>query len=305
MAAPFFSTIIPVFNRPRLVNSAIDSALAQRLTDQEIIVVDDGSTDETAQVLRHRYGDRIRLLQQPNQGPGPARNTGLQAARGMYVAFLDSDDCWFPWTLQTYRQVAEQYRYPAFITGQPRIFREERELGNIVETPLRVEPFPDYLASSDRWRWMGASSFVVRLDALIATGGFANSPLNAEDADLAMRLGVAPGFVHVVAPITFGYREHDQNVHDDLSRTLGGLQSQLDAEENGRYPGGKQRRLERLRILGGFVRPVVFSLLRNGDRSAAWALYRRTLAWHVRLGRLRYVLGFPVAGMFSRQGQPK
>jgi glycosyltransferase involved in cell wall biosynthesis len=299
MLDPLFSTIIPVHNRAKLVTSAIDSALSQSLTGQEVIVVDDGSTDDTAHVLRDRYGDRIRLLQQPNAGPGPARNTGIAAASGLYAAFLDSDDRWFPWTLATYRRVAEQHGQPAFITGRQHVFHDELELEDTVETPLEAEAFPDYFASSDRWRWWGASSFVVRRDALLAAGGFANSRMNAEDADLAMRLGVAPGFVHIVEPVTFGYREHDANVRRDLSRTLGGLQYQLEAEANGRYPGGTARSAERIRILGGFVRPVVFALLRAGDRRAAWALYRRTLGWHLRLGRLRFVIGFPAVALVT------
>ena len=299
MATPFFSTIIPVHNRPELVTSAIDSALAQRQADQEIIVVDDGSSDDTADIVSRRFNGKVRLLRQPNAGPGPARNTGIKAAIGTYVAFLDSDDCWFPWTLQTYRHVAEQYRNPAFITGKHLLFRDERELSDVAETSPRVEAFDDYLASSDRWRWFGVSSFVVRRDVLLAAGGFANSRMNAEDADLAMRLGVSAGFVHVAEPPTFGYREHDGNVRRDLSRTLAGLQYQIDAEKSGKYPGGPARRLERLRILGGHVRPVVFELLRSGDRRAAWALYRRTLAWHVRLGRVRYLLGFPATATFT------
>jgi glycosyltransferase involved in cell wall biosynthesis len=294
MANPFFSTIIPVYNRASLVMSAIDSALSQSMPEQEVIIVDDGSTDDTVSVLQKRYGDCVRLLQQPNSGPGPARNKGIEVARGRYVACLDSDDCWFPWTLATYRRGIEQYAEPAFITGQHRVFRDAQELANLTETALDVEVFADYFASNDRWRWWGASSFVVRRDVLVAAGGFANSQMNAEDADLAMRLGVSPGFVHVQRPKTFGYREHDANVRRDLSRTLSGLQYQVEAEENGRYPGGAARRAERIRILGGFVRPVVFALLQSGDHRAAWNLYRRTFRWHLRLRRLRFLLGFPI-----------
>ena len=116
-------------------------------------------------------------------------------------------------------------------------------------------------------------------------------------------LGIAPGFVHVVEPITFGYREHDTNVRRDLSRTLSGLEYQLDAEETGQYPGGPARRGARLQILGRQVRPLVFSLLRSGDRRAAWALYRRTFRWQLQLGRLHYLLGYPIVAMFtSRSG---
>lgn len=93
------SVIIPVWNRAREVSSAIDSALAQTLPPLEVIVVDDGSTDETPEVLA-RYGDRIRVVRQSNQGVAAARNAGIAVARGDLVAFLDSDDVWQPRKLE-------------------------------------------------------------------------------------------------------------------------------------------------------------------------------------------------------------
>jgi glycosyltransferase involved in cell wall biosynthesis len=93
------SVIIPAWNRAREVCHAIDSALAQTLTPLEVIVVDDGSTDETPEVLAG-YGDRIRVVRQSNQGVAAARNAGIAAARGDLLAFLDSDDVWLPRKLE-------------------------------------------------------------------------------------------------------------------------------------------------------------------------------------------------------------
>jgi glycosyltransferase involved in cell wall biosynthesis len=93
------SVIIPAWNRAREVCRAIDSALAQTLPPLEVIVVDDGSTDETPEVLA-RYGDRIRVVRQDNQGVAAARNAGIAAARGDLLAFLDSDDAWLPRKLE-------------------------------------------------------------------------------------------------------------------------------------------------------------------------------------------------------------
>jgi glycosyltransferase involved in cell wall biosynthesis len=93
MERPLVSCIVPVFNGERYLAEALDSILAQEYTPLDIIVADDGSTDGTAAVARG-YGDRVRVLRQPNAGAPAARNLGLQAARGELIAFLDSDDLW-------------------------------------------------------------------------------------------------------------------------------------------------------------------------------------------------------------------
>lgn len=89
------SAIIPAYNRESTIKRSVDSALAQTYANMEVIVVDDGSTDRTVEVLRS-YGDRIRVIVQKNAGPSAARNTGIRAARGEVIAFLDSDDEWLP-----------------------------------------------------------------------------------------------------------------------------------------------------------------------------------------------------------------
>jgi glycosyltransferase involved in cell wall biosynthesis len=89
------SAIIPVYNGAATIAEAIDSALAQSYPSLEVIVVNDGSTDATAEVLR-RYGERIKVIERPNSGIAVSRNIGVAAAKGEYLAFLDSDDAWVP-----------------------------------------------------------------------------------------------------------------------------------------------------------------------------------------------------------------
>ena len=204
---PFFSTVIPVFNRAQLIRATLDSVLDQDFTDQEIIVVDDGSTDDTLKTLA-TYGERIRVLRQKNSGPAVARNLGIAEAAGKYITILDSDDLWFPWTLATYAEAIRQFDSPAFLAGAPFVFEKETLVRAIAQTPLRAERFADYLASGNAWRWFGASSFVLRADAVRAVGGFSTEWINSDDADLALRLGQAAGFVDIQAPVTFAYRDH-------------------------------------------------------------------------------------------------
>lgn len=96
------SVIIPTYNYGRFIAQTIDSALGQTLPPREVIVVDDGSTDSTPEILA-RYGERIRVIRKQNGGVAAARNTGAEAAAGDLLAFLDADDIWLPQKLE--RQV--------------------------------------------------------------------------------------------------------------------------------------------------------------------------------------------------------
>lgn len=106
MSEPVVSVVIPAYNAARFIGGAINTVLAQTFTDYELIVVDDGSTDSTAALVRE-FGDRVRLLSQPNAGAAAARNHGIRVARGTWVAFLDSDDEWQPHHLQGLLRQAE------------------------------------------------------------------------------------------------------------------------------------------------------------------------------------------------------
>jgi glycosyltransferase involved in cell wall biosynthesis len=101
---PFFSVVIPTFNRAHMVTRAVESVLTQKFTDYECIVVDDGSTDDTSQVLSP-YINKIKYIYIPHGGVSTARNRGIQQAQGEWIAFLDSDDMWLP------RKLAAQYEY--------------------------------------------------------------------------------------------------------------------------------------------------------------------------------------------------
>lgn len=96
------SIIIPTYNRTYCIEHAVDSVLAQTYTSLDVIVVDDGSTDGTAELLACRYANepRLRCIRQENRGVSAARNAGLRAARGAYISFLDSDDAWKPWKVE-------------------------------------------------------------------------------------------------------------------------------------------------------------------------------------------------------------
>jgi GT2 family glycosyltransferase len=109
--SPLVSVIVPTYNRAHLIGRTLESALGQTYGNIEIVIVDDGSTDDTEGLIRTRYGSepRVRYFKQANGGPAAARNTGFERAKGEYLAFLDSDDTWSPWKLDLQVRCMEKF----------------------------------------------------------------------------------------------------------------------------------------------------------------------------------------------------
>jgi glycosyltransferase involved in cell wall biosynthesis len=208
------SVIIPTYNYASYVREAIDSALEQSYPALEIIVVDDGSTDATAQVLSV-YGDRIRVLRQKNQGVAAARNAGIAAARGDYLAFLDSDDIWKPRKLEL--QIARfdadpdlgLVRCGAETFGEaghtPEVWRKGKE-GWVAPDILRLDPELTVAAGSG-----------LMLPKRVAeeVGGFDHRLRVSEDWDLCYRIATRYR-VGYVAEVLLRYRLHGTGIHTDI-----------------------------------------------------------------------------------------
>jgi glycosyltransferase involved in cell wall biosynthesis len=294
---PTFSIIIPTYNRADLIRETLDSVFAQDFTDFEVIVVDDGSTDNTAEIIGS-YGARIRTFRQANSGPGAARNLGVSAARGRYVAFLDSDDLWFSWTLQTYWQVTQQFGEPAVVMGAAYYWTSRDELNSIASEALEVEAFKDYLATSSTNFLRTACSIIVKTSDFKSVGGFAANRINSEDHDLLYRLGVSGQFILIKHPAVLAYRQHPGSQSQDLSdenlgQSYDGLLYHLSQDQDGAYPGGAARRLERRRLLAFGTRHVSRLLLHHGQPKLALSLYLRSFWYNIELKRFRYLVGFP------------
>ena len=287
-----FSVAIPTFNRGELLLRTLESVWQQTFRDFEVIVVDDGSTDGTCERLRGQT-DRLRLMEQANSGPGAARNAAMRVARGQYVAFLDSDDIWFPWTLATFHELIERHHQPAVLSAALVEFESESELREVRQTEITEAAFEDYFSSSAEGHYVGAGMSVLRRDVLLETGGFPEDRANAEDHDLIFRLGTAAGFIQVKSPITLGWRRHAVSETRDVASTAAGVLRMVRNERGGRYPGAAARRHQRRAILTSHARPASLGCLRQGVWAAAWRVYLATLGWHIVERRWRFVLGFP------------
>jgi glycosyltransferase involved in cell wall biosynthesis len=294
-----FSVIIPTHNRAALVAGALESVRAQRFTDFEVIVVDNGSTDGTAEFIA-RLGTLVHVISQTNLGPGGGRNAGALQARGDYIAFLDDDDQWFPWTLACFAELIGRHSRPAMLGAKLKEFSVEAQLKTVTETALRADVFADYFASSRAGCFVGAGMLVVRRDEFIKTGGFTQKWINAEDHDLVLRMGIAQGFVKIIEPTTLGWRKHGCGATDNLAASCAGSCHLIEQERRRAYPGGEGRARERRTIVTRHVRPVSLECLRQGKEREAWKLYRETFAWHLRLGKWKYLGGFPLKFLLTR-----
>lgn len=213
---PVVSVVIPTHDRRALVREAVESALAQASADFEVIVVDDGSADGTAESLEREFGGRIRLLAQPNRGVSAARNRGVAACRGEYVAFLDSDDLWRP------RKLAAQLRW--FGDNPSASICQTEEIwirGNVRVNPCRHHAKPEgdvFVASLERCL-ISPSAAMLRRDVLEQAGGFDENLPACEDYDLWLRLARAHSFGLVREPLVVRRGGHA----DQLSRRHWGM----------------------------------------------------------------------------------
>jgi len=205
MSPPLVSVVIPAFNRAHCVGEAVESALAQTFKDFEIVAVDDGSADGTGEILK-KFGGALRVLRQENRGVAGARNAGIRAARGKWVAFLDSDDRWHPEKLESQMAVLEKYGAKicftrSITTGGERLQDIEFVSANLREPGVYyVEEAADAVCLSPRHPLI--QTMIAEKELLERVGMFDESFHAAEDAEMIFRLSFLSGFAYVDRALT-------------------------------------------------------------------------------------------------------
>lgn len=191
MVNPLISVIIPTYNCAKWICDAIDSVIRQTYKNIEIIVVDDGSTDNTANLLTKKYGTRIVYIYQENSGPSKARNTGLSCANGKYVQFLDADDILLPNKILLHVQCLESELEYSAVYSDFEYITEKDDLTVVVSSPTY---FKQAYATGDIFGRLLNGNFIVchalllKLEDIKSVGMF-NENLNAcEDFDLWLRM---------------------------------------------------------------------------------------------------------------------
>ena len=215
---PSFSVIIPAYNVENFVCEALDSVAGQTISDYEIIVVDDGSTDGTChKVISWAKGHalvKLRLIQQANKGIGGARNTGIRHARGVFVAFLDSDDFW----LETKLEIIVDHIKKA--PGVDVICHDEwLQTGKTDKKHLTHGPYTTYRDLLFNGNCISTSATVVRRQKILEVTGFSEDMQfdGVEDYDLWLRLARISCRIEYIHKVLGVYRVYGQGVTSNVA----------------------------------------------------------------------------------------
>ena len=209
------SVVIPTFNRRQTLSRAIDSVISQTSAVDEIIIVDDGSSDDTAAILAEKY-PQARLLQQSNQGVSAARNLGIKHAKSDWIALLDSDDSWLPGKIAAIREAAQQY-------PDIQLFHSDEIW---IRNGVRVNAMNKHQKSGG-WIFqqclplcaISPSATVIKKSLLLNIGLFDESLPACEDYDLWLRICHRYPVHYIDHPLINKFGGHD----DQLSRQYWGM----------------------------------------------------------------------------------
>lgn len=213
---PLVSVIIPNYNYARYVREAVDSVLAQTYPNIEIIVVDDGSKDESKEILQN-YGDKIKLIFQKNQGVSAARNNGIRQSKGEFIAFLDADDAWLPQKVekQVERFLSDDSCGMVHV-GVQDIDADGKSLQTHLDG-LEGDVSHELLLFMRPVILGGGSGIMIRREILKEIGGF--DPRLSTSADWDVVYQVSNRYkVGFIGEILLKYRMHGSNMHGNIPR---------------------------------------------------------------------------------------
>lgn len=213
------SAVIPTYNYGRYVCDAVDSALAQTYPNMEVIVVDDGSVDDTRQRLEP-YGDRIRYIYQDNRGLSAARNAGIRAARGEWVALLDADDVWHREKTEIQLAAGRAAGVPALIGSPPADELPDRLSADCRTRSLKLG---DFLLAAP----IGPSGVIARRRTFIQAGMFDELLRSVEDRDMWLRIAARDAAIAVDCPC-WTYRRHEGQMNRCAERMFTNYRRVLD-----------------------------------------------------------------------------
>jgi len=188
---PFFSVIIPLYNKERFVEKTLKSVLAQSFTDFELIIINDGSTDKSAEIVTGFKDERIRYFSEDNQGVSAARNFGITKAASKFITFLDADDYWYPDFLQEMFRNIGRFPEQKIFTAAIEIEMPEKIFPAQYSVEKKSEPqHLDYFESSSKTTIICTSCAVFHKSIFEKVGDFDTQIRSGQDTDLWIRMGL-------------------------------------------------------------------------------------------------------------------
>lgn len=223
MAAPFFSVIIPAYNRPALLAMTLRSLASQEFKDFEAFIVDDCSTDETPDVARafcEKYGWHFMRMEK-NGGQARCRNAAISRCRGAYVTFLDADDLWLTRRLSVFHDTALAGHAAGFLFSNGFILQDNRITARFFDPSRRIPSgkLPPYMAISDHWLPYVTTNVALKRDVFDTCGTFREDMSHLEDMEFYVRVLREYPVACIPEPLSV-YRIHPATASTPLSLTL-------------------------------------------------------------------------------------
>ena len=250
---PGFSIVVPAYNSSGVIEETIGSLLSQSFHDYEIIIVDDGSADNTREVLS-KYAEKLQILHQVNQGPEVARNLGIQHAKGEYIVSFDSDDILYPHALRVYYETIQYFKNPPLILSRMQYFSANAEKSRLDWDGKRIEcTESENFFKKKLSIGVSNSNIIARRDSLLKVGGYQLNTFIVDDRALLFRLGMESPMITITYPITVGHRSHPNNSSKNAGLVTKGTLALIAYERKNVYPGGNQMRFDRRGLVGSYL----------------------------------------------------
>lgn len=235
---PKVSVVIATYNRAHFIKDAVNSILAQTFSDYEIVIVDDGSKDNTKEIVQG-YGEKVRYFYQANQGKSAAQNYAVSQSRGEYIALLDDDDIWLPNKLEIQMKGLEENPELGFVCSESDLIDEK---GEFIRRWKRKPSNQETFASLYEENFIQHSSVVVRKELLNVVGGLDVALKTTEDYDLWLRLAKVCRFRYIDKSLVI-YRQHAASKHLNTTQKLKDRVRVVSKPENMTHIGFVQKKI--------------------------------------------------------------
>lgn len=297
MVVPVISIVTPLYNRAWCIGDCISSAALKGLP-VEMIIVDDGSSDASVAEAKRTVAllglqDQVSIVEQSNAGPSAARNRAASISRGEWLAFLDSDDLWFPWTLpKLLEALSEAHDNVDLIFANGLNFSDLAELDEVKERELETAVAPNFVgavAINPRSRY-GACNAIVRRRAFDDLGGFAPELRCAEDTDFFLR--VIGEVMLIRQPILVGMRRSGhESLTGNIPEVVKGFEWMQAGMPRNRYQGKPE---DLNNFLAGSCAYSIRAAFASGYVKTAYQLYFSHLRLLSRTRTRKYLLRLPL-----------